>query len=228
MAMNKTLIATLLLLGCGREPEPTPQSFEACGLLSTGSSQALSYDKRALWQQDKVSVCWINPSPSNEKTRKEIQADATAAWDDHLAIDFVWLEDKCTGCEDVRIEIADDRPYAIPGAWRFGGGNGIPSMVLNFTFKKLWTICNISDLSASLCARKIAVHEFGHLLGFAHEKGGTAPDYLCIGDIEPREVESDLTLVGGPDPSSVMAECTGVMKPSANDISAAIEAYGAE
>jgi hypothetical protein len=76
----------------------------------------------------------------------------------------------------------------------------VDGIVLNFTFQNWSTDCQSTKES---CIRAIAVHEFGHALGFAHEQNRPDTPSWC-NDVEGQNGD---TLVGSWDLDSVMNYC---------------------
>jgi hypothetical protein len=85
-----------------------------------------------------------------------------------------------------------------------GVSNGV-KLNLNMTYPQGYADC-VSTWGQERCVRGVAVHEFGHVLGFKHEQlRADNPDWDCFPpDGDPM---ADV-YVGGYDKSSIMRSCT--------------------
>ncbi len=121
--------------------------------------------KSSIWRNDTISVCWDNPEAGSLANRELVRKAITETWEANSALKFV---DWCPASEkngDIHIYIKDTQPYAknIGKSIRYKKGG----IVLNFTFNR-WGQ-NMKENKESYI-KNIAVHEFGHALGFAHQQ----------------------------------------------------------
>ena len=128
--------------------------------------------EQVLWQRSKkdsryidISVCWDNPAPADKKYRDLVQKAVTETWQKSSAVRFTdWCKASEKDC-DIHIFINDENPHT--DSLGTGLRHKKKGMVLNFTFQKWSPNCQAGNLE--YCIRTIAVHEFGHALGFSHE-----------------------------------------------------------
>ncbi|MGV0028629.1 hypothetical protein [Phormidesmis priestleyi] len=156
IAFLVALILTLLHLGI-------PQDVQ--GQMIQRRSDPLIAASGTIWT-GAVPVCWETSGFDTEKGW--VRSAIANTWEHESLIRFTgWGVCQSTS-NGIHIGIADTRPGTI-GLGRTLDGK--PSgMVLNFTFSS-WERSNCSpDSARERCIRSIAVHEFGHAMGSAHEQ----------------------------------------------------------
>jgi hypothetical protein len=122
------------------------------------------------WKQDwdgitRIEVFWENPSQNNYSQRQWVQQAVEETWCKNANIEFVGWEKYNNRGKGIRIYIDE---YSHPHTTGLGNQlDGVyQGMVLSFNFLGAFK-CTYSQ---EFCIKAIAVHEFGHALGIAHEQ----------------------------------------------------------
>ncbi|MFT4924109.1 MAG: hypothetical protein ACI8WB_000187 [Phenylobacterium sp.] len=129
------------------------------------------------WSHAYIDVCWQPQTlPEGETqadwdTAKHWAKTAVAnSWMRYSNLEFVgW--DACTSqSTGLRLSVADAQPVTTSGV--DASGARYSDISLNFSFKQwVTTLCPqyLGDYQKELCIKSMAVHEFGHALGFVDE-----------------------------------------------------------
>jgi hypothetical protein len=221
-------------LGCGASLDDT----------RSGSSD-LYGNTAFLWSGSPamIPVCWENAgsgvidaasfSVPEATARTWVREAVEGQWSRYGRVNFTqWDEDCVSGEAGVHIQILATGQSSAPGGSTLDGVNN--GVKLNLYYDdRIWD-CQLSEANLKRCVQAVALHEFGHVLGFYHEE--ERPDYAggtgaCADQDFPN---SNPQYYGAYDLDSVMSYCgqpggdisTWKTEISPGDIAAVQKAYG--
>jgi hypothetical protein len=125
--------------------------------------------RSTIWQFGQISVCWENLEVATNDDLNLIRQSIADTWEKHSNVKFSgWGSCKELKHSHIRVLLADKDPQVVGGLGK--EISRLPrNVVLNVTFKRILKKECAQD-ARSKCIRGAAIHEFGHVLGFAHEQ----------------------------------------------------------
>ena len=155
-----------------------------------------------VWDDLEIFVCWENFSENTANERLWVQEIVQRTWEQKSALTFAYWGECDPKSIGIRISIQDTGPYTKGLGIELNGVQ--EGMILNFSFKQWGHTCQVPSDHRRDCIESIAVHEFGHALGFAHEHNRPDTPGECAKSPQGSNGNVELTPY---DPDSVMNYC---------------------
>ncbi len=187
------------------------------------STQAITTNTQFLWANPSIPVCWENPGPGNRAARTWIEAAIENSWDHESAIDFTGWGTCANGDPGIHIRLHD--AAAIVGHV-VGRTHGVGSQLNARTNGMEIALGPVNDRFPREEVEWLAMHEFGHGLGFSHEHNRIDRAETCVDIPQARDGAWHVTPY---DEFSVMNYCGLWERPrrlSDHDIQAVRRIYG--
>lgn len=179
-------------------------TLSACGTLTPNSQSSTNGfpHEGLLWDSSEVSVCWETSANGYEAEKEIVRESVQSQFNDRTPLSLVGFEacpSKFSRFDGIRIGVEDSGPHT-KGLGRLLKGR-VNGMVLNFEFKNWSQTC---QNRREECIGNIAVHEFGHAIGLAHEHNREDTPDTCT---EDRQGTDGTVHIGFWDEESVMNYC---------------------
>ncbi|ERK99708.1 hypothetical protein O999_10820 [Pseudomonas putida LF54] len=210
------ITSSILSAGAAGDPQVEQDSLELYaqpnGLISVDQYGAVKRQTR--WSNPVINVCW-DEHPINtteENYRAIVELAVVSSWPKYSDVRFIgWRVCKDSRERGIHITVRDEAPRT-KGLGRYLDGRA-GGMVLNFDFKNWRPACRV-DKSKEDCVKYLAVHEFGHALGFIHEHTRSdAPE--CAADVNSVGARG-VKLISKYDEKSIMNYCSPTWKMYSN------------
>lgn len=176
------------------------------------TQQELYYLSTNLWGTRNVNVCWTADGNDAEKLWVRQALSGDRSWVQSGNINLIgW--GRC-GANATGIRLTAGSEMVSHGLGR--QSNGAVDVTLDFTSspQTRWTQCTANSLGREDCIKAVALHEFGHALGIAHEQNRSDKPASCLD--APQGSNGD-TMFGPWDESSIMNYCADTADLSGTD-----------
>lgn len=157
----------------------------------------------AIWDTLRIPVCWENPNAVPHWERDLVREAIRSSWERWSKVRFIdWDQCSNSSRDGVRIVLEDAGPRTLGLGKRIKGKD--QGLLLNHVFSKWNSSCASPETKRIACIKSIAIHEFGHILGFAHEHNRDDTPESCTD--HPQGSDGSIK-IGAWDLHSVMNYC---------------------
>lgn len=187
------------------------------------ASQNLYYLSSNLWTTKNINVCWATTGNATEKLWVQQALTGQRSWVQDANINLVGWGACVAGSTGIRLSGGSSMVSYGLGPQ----SGGIVDVTLDFRAspspESTWTQCTNNGLGREDCIKAVAIHEFGHALGIAHEQN--RPDKPASCTDAPQGTNGD-TLFGSFDNLSIMNYCADTADLSGTDRRGIARMYG--
>jgi hypothetical protein len=217
--MSKVFYACILVLGSllrigSASSEENNLSNDAIAKEIFRNVLARSFPKQdAIWfgpgaSSREIAVCWESLGSSSKDDRDAVRSAIHDSWEANSQVKFIGWQECAPNNRGIRIVVEDVDPKHGPHTVALGKEiDGVKNgMSLDFHFAN-WSPSCMAQGFRNICIKAVAIHEFGHALGFAHEQNRDDTPSWCQ---QPAQGESGDTIVTPWDPDSIMNYCNNI------------------